>query len=129
MVTIFFKFMKKIMKLIKTGATRWVLITKKYAFKFPSLYSYKNFLLGLLANMQEIEFWSLKWEKLCPIIFYLPFGLLVVMPKCKMLTIEEWNNFNLNNFRISKNGIIPVENKRNSFGKFKNKIVAIDYGG
>jgi hypothetical protein len=41
---------------MKKGSSRWVFFIFNLAIKIPSLYSWKNFLLGLLANMQEVEF-------------------------------------------------------------------------
>lgn len=37
------------------GITRFVFLTKHYAIKVPSLHSWKQFVWGLLANMQEAE--------------------------------------------------------------------------
>jgi hypothetical protein len=43
------------MSIVK-GSTRWVFVAKKFVYKIPSLYIFKQFLLGLLVNMQEVEF-------------------------------------------------------------------------
>jgi hypothetical protein len=115
----------------KRGATRWVFFIGKLAFKIPSLYSYRNFLWGLLANMQEVEFHNIKEmkEKLCPVYFHLPLGFLIVMPKIRILlegeiSKEELIDFCTNNEFYS----IPAEIKNDSFGYYKGKLVAIDYG-
>ena len=83
-------------------------------------------LRGLLANMQEVYFFPLS-DKACPILFYIPGGWLVIMPRCKSLSNDDWK-------KLQDEGIsdysppIPVEFKRDSFGVLNNKIVAIDYG-
>ena len=76
---------------IVKGSTRWVFVAKKFVYKIPSLYSFKHFLLGLLANMQEVEFSKCKdfKETLCPIKFYFSLGFLVVMPKARILEPNE----------------------------------------
>jgi hypothetical protein len=115
---------------LKKGATRWVFIVFNKAFKIPSLYSYKNFLNGLLANMQEVEFSKCKdySDKLCPVSFYLPLGLLVVMPKVRVLGEGELTIKELKSFCNTRGLTIPAEYKYNSFGYINNKLVAIDYG-
>lgn len=107
------------------GCTRFVILTKKYAIKIPQFkYQWRHFLLGLLANMQEVQFSKMKDERLCPVKFYLPGGWMVVMPRCEMVSIEIFSNIDINKFWP----IIPVEYKQDSFGLYKGKVVAIDYG-
>lgn len=128
------------MILIK-GTTRYVFLTKKNAIKIPSLYSWRCFLNGLLSNMQEVEFSKMNDERLCPVKFYLFGWFMVVMPRCKEVSINEYKNVNISVFwpnseedyhpyneceRVKFN--VPVENKRDSFGIYNGKIVAIDYG-
>ena len=117
-------------QLLCNGSTRWVLLIGCFAFKIPSMYNWKNFLLGLLANMQEIEFSKCNdiKHKLCPIKFYLPFGLLVVMPKVRILVKDELSKEVLEKFCAEDNFKIPAELKYDSFGYFKGKLVAVDYG-
>ena len=116
--------------LLKKGSNRWVFLIGRFAFKIPSLYSYKNFLWGLLANMQEKEFNSIDElkDRLCPVIFYIPFGLLVVMPRARVLKIDEISKEELEKFCTLEEKYIPAELKHDSFGYFKGKLVAIDYG-
>lgn len=112
------------------GSNRWVFVVGRFVFKIPSLYAYKNFLWGLLANMQEMEFCRIDEIKnrLCPVIFYIPLGLLVVMPKVRVLKEEELTKEELKNFCTLTKTYIPAELKHNSFGYFKGNLVAIDYG-
>jgi hypothetical protein len=44
------------------------MVTKRRAYKLPSFYSWKHFLLGLLANMQEAEFSRTGRPELCPVL-------------------------------------------------------------
>lgn len=113
---------------IKKGATRFVVLTSRYAFKIPRLISWKSFLQGLLANMQERTFAQTKWSQLCPVYWGDPLGILVVMPRCMPLRRDFWNSFDFESFRNQLDYAVPVENKYDSFGYFKGKPVAIDYG-
>lgn len=117
-------------QLLRSGSTRWVLLIGRLAFKIPSLHSWKNFLWGLLANMQEVEFSKCidMKHKLCPIKFYVPLGLLVVMPKVRILLKDELPKEALEKFCIEDGFKIPAELKYDSFGYFKGKLVAVDYG-
>jgi len=111
------------MKLAR-GASRDVLLTGRWALKFPSLRSWKGFVMGLLANMQERE-WSGYHKRLLPLSFSLPGGWLNVMPQVETrdepLSKEEFR-------RLFKRARLPVENKADSLGVFYGEIVAIDYG-
>lgn len=117
------------MNIVK-GSTRWVFVANKFVYKIPSLYSFKHFLLGLLANMQEVEFSKCKdfKETLCPVKFYLPLGFLVVMPKVRILEPNEVSKDFLKDFCLNANLGELVELKHNSFGYLENKLVAVDYG-
>lgn len=112
---------------IKYGSTRTVLLTKNYAFKLPYLGRWKNFLWGLIANMQEVEFNTLEDERLAKVLFHLPAGFLVVMKRAKPL--KNYNKRKLAEFCAMHKGVIlPTELKKDSFGYIDGKLVAIDYG-
>ena len=117
-------------QLLRTGATRWVILIGQFAFKIPSLRSWRNFLCGLLANMQEVEFSKCNEmkHKLCPVKFYLPLGFLVMMPRVKILSKDDLPKEALEKFCVDDNFTIPAELKHDSFGYFKGKLVAVDYG-
>lgn len=111
------------------GATRTVLLVGKYAIKMPSFVEYRLFLHGLLANMQEVSFSKTGWPELCPVYFYIPFGIMTVMPKCEPLTKEQFDNFDYDKFTIHDDYVLTyIEHKIDSFGILNNKIVAVDYG-
>ena len=111
------------------GITREVFLTRRYAIKIPKLiYGWHKFLHGLLANMQERAFAKAGWPELCPVVFSIPGGWLLVMRRADPLTDDEWSAFDPKAFCDQEDYIIPAENKRDSFGKINGQIVAIDYG-
>jgi hypothetical protein len=117
------------MRLIRSGATRYVLLTRRYAFKIPSLRNWRCFLWGLLANMQERAFGTLGLKELCPVLFYLPGGFLVVMPKAEVMDEDAFADFDYEGFINSvADMVLPVEEKASSFGMLDGRVVAIDYG-
>ena len=113
---------------IGIGTTRVVLLLGTFAIKIPRFSSWKLFLSGLLANMQEREFGATRWPQLCPVIGSLPGGWLVVMKRAEPLTYAEWQDFDVEKWRTQSTYIVPVENKWDSFGRVDGRIVAIDYG-
>jgi hypothetical protein len=117
------------MKIVKLayGTTRTVLLTKRFAFKFPSAVEWRLFLLGLLGNMQEARFSGLS-PNLCPVLFSIWGGFLVVMPRCRPLSISDFGELDVTKFTHLSDMTLPVENKMDSFGWLNGKIVAVDYG-
>lgn len=122
------------MKVDRTGCSRIVLLTKNYAWKVPNFIasdntlSWRSFCQGMLANMQEVTFSKTGWVELCPVRWYLPLGLLVVMPKVRLLTDNEFCAMDFKAFTENDDYYVPVEEKANSFGWLDGRIVAIDYG-
>lgn len=116
--------------MIKRGSSRIVIFIAGYAFKFPYFLRYENFLHGLIANMNERKFWKCKEMRkyLCPVRFFLPFGFLIVMPKCRTLSDEEFNQEELKKFCDREAYKIPAEIKQDSFGYLNGRLVAVDYG-
>jgi hypothetical protein len=119
------------------GATRTVLLVGKYAIKFPSLYSWQMFLLGLLGNIQERRWWKTGWAearlKLCPVLIADRWGFILIMPRCELLagspdeaamSEQEHRAFTT----LEAGGCLPVENKRSSFGYLNGRLVAVDFG-
>jgi hypothetical protein len=116
------------MKIDRSGCTRIVILTKQYAIKVPNVCDYRMFLNGLLANLTE-SLWR-RWPcaECCPVLFALPFGLMVVMPRVRLMTDAEFLDFDYEGFTRKESYSIAVENKSNSFGWLDGKVVAIDYG-
>lgn len=114
---------------IEQGSSRTVILTKRHAFKIPRMTTWRTFLNGLLANMQEREFAHTGWPELCPVKFSFPGGWLVVMPRCKPVINEIWELLEDDDTLLDRGEyIIPAERKQSSFGVLNSQIVAIDYG-
>lgn len=110
------------------GATRRVLLLGRYAIKVPSMAEWRLFLLGLLANMQEAIWSRTGWPELCPVVFSVPGGFLVVMRRARVLTDEEFVELDLARWVDRGGYIVPAEIKTDSFGYLDDRLVAIDYG-
>jgi hypothetical protein len=118
------------LKISRRGVTRLVLLVGPWAIKAPRLNSWRQFLWGLLANLQEAEWSRTRWPQLCPVLWSIPGGLLLVMRRAHELTADEFAAFDVDAFRGSVPGAtLPVENKRDSFGWLNGRVVAVDYGG
>lgn len=114
---------------MKQGSTRNVFLTKKYAIKIPRFVEWRLFLFGLLGNMQETFFWKqLKSDKLCPVLFAIPCGFMIVMARASEFSCKDHAEFDFDSFVDAGDWVIPAENKQDSFGWFQGRIVAIDYG-
>ncbi len=113
----------------REGCTRIVLLTSKWAIKIPNfLDGWKLFLTGLLCNMQERQFGQMKWPELCPVVFSLPGGWLVVMTKVREITDEEFLEFDSREWADRPDYVVPCEHKTNGFGWLDGRVVCIDYG-
>lgn len=111
------------------GVTREVILVGRIAIKLPKVtYGWKMFLCGLLANMQEREFSRLGWTELCPVVFALWGGWLLVMRRARPLTEAEWADFDAKAFCNRPDGLVPAECKIDSFGMLSGRVVAVDYG-
>lgn len=117
---------------LKHGADRMALIIGGVVLKLPTLSSWKGFLCGLMANMQESSY-SDSSPKFCPVKLAVPGGFLNVMAYARPLTDEEWvalDKTAFDKFRRSTAGFyLPCEYKRNSLGYIGEKLVIVDYGG
>ena len=115
----------------RQGITRIVFLTRRYAFKVPNfMYGYRFFLRGLLANLQEKDVygWAYRKVDLCPVRFAFPLGLLVVMPRVRVMTDAEFLKFDYQEWSERAGRYITVEDKESSFGWLDGRVVAIDYG-
>ena len=113
---------------IAWGSTRIVILVWKWAIKVPSFVEWRLFLLGLLANMQESKFSKTGWAELCPVVFSLYGGFLIVMLRADPLSRDQFNEIDFDKWVDRGDYRIPVENKLDSFGFLENKLVAVDYG-
>ncbi len=119
------------MKVAK-GATRTVLLIGAYAIKVPRLFSWaacwRNFLLGLIANMQEAEWGVTGFPEFCPVLFSIPGGFLVVMSRADPLTEEQFDSIDWETFCNKQDYYCFVERKIENMGLYQGRIVAVDYG-
>ena len=115
----------------RKGSSRDVFIIGRWVVKIPKVYSWETFLWGLLSNIQEREFSNLEWPELCPVIWSIPGGFLLVMPNCSIIERENFSESIVNEIinNANKSGrTIPAEIKHDSWGYYKNRLVAVDYG-
>lgn len=115
---------------LRSGATRHVVLIGGLAFKIPRVTHWRLFLYGLLGNMQERR-WSGASDRLCPVLFALPGGWLVVMPRVAPLTDIEWEVLDAlwdSLYGEDAEMLLPVERKRCSVGTLGRRFVAVDYG-
>lgn len=110
------------------GTSRIVLLIGNYAVKVPSFVEWRLFLLGLLANMQERRFSEHGWEELCPVLWSIYGGFMIVMRRAEPLTREQFDSFDAEAWLERDDYVVPAEPKMDSFGWLDGKIVAIDYG-
>ena len=97
-----------------------MILTRRFAIKVPSPRCWRDFLFGLLNNMNEAA-WSAEPGH-CPVILAAPGGLFVVMPRARVLTDGE--------FQQLDQEVLPPrpERKADSFGILGDQLVAVDYG-
>ena len=125
--------------MLRKGATRAVLLIGPYAIKVPRTYSWRTFLNGLLANMQERMFWYQMKSPLCAKVHYAdPIGLVLVMERAdrvlgeglygaKQLTPEEASRAH-EFFDRCKAASLPVDPTCSNIGVFGDTLKLIDYG-
>ena len=118
----------------RKGVTRIVILIGDVAIKIPNVRSWKQYLLGLLANIQEREFAKLNHELLAKVKFSDLLGFVLVMERTEDITdIDEEDFRTLMRERYKDNEMsvfILSDLKRANFGYIKNtkNIVKIDYG-
>lgn len=115
------------------GTTRWVWLHGKYAIKIPSMQSWKQFLQGMLANLQERCWWkSLHHPKLAKVYYCDRLGLCLVMEKADfvmcsnphVITQKSISEF----FYECESAGLPVDPRPSNIGVFDGQYKLIDYG-
>lgn len=128
-------------EIVWTGATRTVILTRRWAIKIPGAWAHRpglwwrTILLGMLGNMQEASFTMLRHPKLCPVWFALPGGFALVMRRARSVSIAEYLDMlkdgRADAFFAPDPGdgfMVPAERKFDSLGWLDGRLVAIDYG-
>lgn len=113
---------------VRRGAFRIVLLVGSIAIKLPHL---RNSAAGMRSNRWEREMWQIWrprfscWTNLCPIRFADRFGFIVIMVRASQpVTTDEIEAADPDCYPD-----IDVEfGKSANFGRFKGRIVAVDYG-
>lgn len=81
-----------------------------------------------LAIMQERDLSKPGWVELCPVVFAVPGGWLVVMPRATPLTDEQTERLDPLSILSRHDCAIPAEPKASSFGMLGGRLVVVDYG-
>lgn len=125
------------MKVNRTGGTRIVIITNKYAIKLPRFNSWKAFVQGMLSNMTEGQWKGYDNKYLCPIAYSNRFGLIVVMHKAEPIECDElfkhdlqklYDDVDSDEHRTLDRDFFEYDAFPKNFGYYKGKLVKIDYG-
>ena len=92
-------------ELKRSGAMREVLLVGRWALKLPKLTrGWRQFLRGLLSNMEEREISANGWPEFCPVLFALPGGWLVIMRRAEPCTDEFLAGFDMIGFLLRRMG-------------------------
>lgn len=112
------------------GCTREVFLVGRWAIKIPQIrYEWRHFLQGLLANMQELQWWkNFPQPELCPVLWGIPGGWLIIMRRAKPMTRDQFDAIDVKAWCDRGDWIVPAENKMDSFGWIGDQLVAVDYG-
>lgn len=107
---------------VRQGVTRTVLLIGPYALKFPLGKSWRMSLYGLLSNMQEATWARRRLPILCPVVWSVPGGWLVVMrraepyPRDRPLPEALFEHYPW------------MDLKHENFGLLNGQVVVVDYG-
>ena len=104
----------------KTGITRLVILTERYAIKIPRMnYGWMKFIEGIYSNLSEYQCWrACESHYLCPVLFSFA-GFFNIMPRLKICETEE---------EIKSIRKVRYEDRKPSnYGYHKGKIVCVDY--
>lgn len=109
------------------GQTRLVILTKNYAIKLPNfLKSYRQFLYGLVSNLQELNYQH-KSPYLLPVQWSSYFGIVLVFKRVKPLNMM-LSKIEFNKIVGTLHGYPKIDFKLDSFGFLNGQVYIIDYG-
>ena len=118
------------MKINKQGTTRYVIMLDKIVIKIPSFHSYKHFLYGLLANMQESQFGIKPFYCLTPVLYSSKFGLFVIQKRLR--PVRHRGLFWVEHKKLIIESIIPdihlSDVKPENYGYDGSQLKRLDYG-
>jgi hypothetical protein len=107
-------------KLVLEGRNRFVILTRRNAIKIPSLRCWRDFLFGVLNNLNEAQ-WSREHAAYCPVRWISPLGFVLVMPRAERIAESDFRD-------MSVPALPGVEMKASSWGLLGGRLVALDYG-
>lgn len=136
------------MKIVRTGITRIVILTKNKAIKIPNFtYSWLHFLRGIIANTQESDIYKATkacspedLHLLCPVLWCSWGGWILIMPRVdtERHYKEVYKSAPLGNIdcldevkiRYKKwfHSGLEGDDKCDNYGYLNNNLVKIDYG-
>ena len=111
---------------LRQGSYRFVIVTRRRAYKIPRFRYWGTFLAGLLMNVGETLRWRMSTERsrLCPVLFALPGGWLVVMPACTPVRVAELDAAE----RAYFSDVLGIEVRDENLGRMADgRVVAVDY--
>lgn len=111
------------------GTTRTVILINKIAVKTPRLCKWTSFLWGLLANLQERKWSSMRHPKLARIYWSDCIGFIVIMERADSVlggndAAPEIVDF----FNMCEKDGLPVDGYAHNIGVFNGEWKLIDYG-
>lgn len=122
---------------IHHGTTRTVFLIGKYAIKVPYLKSYFGFVKGIIANILERDNSKHCPNYFLPVLWSLPLGLLVVMPRVRPINKSTWyfraflaDLFHANNDNNAEALLARkyCEHVPKNYALYKGRPFCIDYG-
>lgn len=105
------------------GYTRLVLCVGPWAVKIPRI---RRPRIGLECNREEIRVSRETALGICPVLWSGLWGAVVVMPRCRILTHEEWQSEGLDSEAAE---MFYDDSKPDNFGYYRGAVVLVDYGG
>jgi hypothetical protein len=112
---------------ITYAVIRFVILNRRLAYKLLSPRCGKPFPLRILANMPEVMFGRTGWPEFCPVLWWIPGGFFVVMPRVEVCTAET-APADYEPLTDGLDHVVPAEHKPSSWGYLDGRLVAIDYG-
>lgn len=103
---------------------RTVLLIGRYAIKVPNMTNDQTFVRGMLSNVLEHNRWNRsKHPALMPVVFKLPFGLLLIMKRADIILERK-----LTVCEVDTLPIYAFDNNGKNAGIHNNRLVIFDYG-
>ncbi|QBO61594.1 hypothetical protein G17_00098 [Escherichia phage vB_EcoM_G17] len=116
------------------GATRTVILIGEYAIKIPTFKSWKLFLTGMIANLNErswMQYSNRSDSSICPTLWSSCTGLVTVQKRCK--PVQHRGLFWVELCALALNSELSTDffysdAKPENFGYLGGKLVKLDYG-